>query len=193
MDTPTDFAPARPRACQRVDFALKRSPTTVNCERTRYVDHHHGQRCWPASAGTSKPDDTRRNTHQTRPQGYKNTHVVLWGTPASFDRRREKFTGRNSRRPCGKLGKPPKPSPQRALDHHRTVQNPSTGCTRLHVHPVRGHGQGPAKAPVDTSRSLDTRGVATAKPQLFPPYSTTLYVVFSPRAAFRERGKTDTG
>jgi hypothetical protein len=51
--------------------------------------------------------------------------------------------------------------------------------------------EGTASYPIDTSRSLDTRGVATAKPQLFPPYSTTLCVVFSPWAAFRWRGRTD--
>ena len=48
-----------------------------------------------------------------------------------------------------------------------------------------------ARCPIETSRSLDTRGVATAKPQLFPPYCTTICVVLSPRAAFRWRGRTD--
>ena len=49
-----------------------------------------------------------------------------------------------------------------------------------------------ARCPIETSRSLDTRGVATAKPQLFPPYSTTICVVLSPRAAFAERRTPDT-
>ena len=44
--------------------------------------------------------------------------------------------------------------------------------------------EGTARYPIDTSRSLDTRGVAAAKPQLFPPYSTTLCVVIYPWAAF---------
>ena len=51
--------------------------------------------------------------------------------------------------------------------------------------------EGTARYPIDTSRSLDTRGVATAKPQLFRPYSTTLCVVLFPWAAFRWRGRTD--
>ena len=51
--------------------------------------------------------------------------------------------------------------------------------------------EGTARDPIATSRSLDTRGVATAKPRLFPPYSTTLCVVLFPWAAFRWRGKTD--
>ena len=51
--------------------------------------------------------------------------------------------------------------------------------------------EGTARDPIATSRSLDTRGVATANPQVFPPYSTTLCVVFSPWAAFRWRGTAD--
>jgi hypothetical protein len=120
-----------------------RAPTAETSESTRYVDHHHGQRCWPASAGTSKTGETLRNAHETRSRGYKNTHVVLWGTPALKRRMREKSTPRNRRRPCGKLAKPRKPRLHRDLRHFRVVQALSTGDPSLNVRPDRGHGQIP--------------------------------------------------
>jgi hypothetical protein len=160
-----------------------RSRTAETSESTRYVDHHHGQRCWPASAGTSKTSETGRNTHQTLTGTEEKGTRRLWGTPALKGRVGERFTPRTGIRPCAKAGKPPKPLPCRASDRPQAVRTPSTGCTRLHIRPDRGHGQSRVSAPLRSSRSLDTRGVATAKPQLFPPYSTTICVVIYLRAA----------
>ena len=132
MDTPTDFAAARPGASQRPDSLRKRRSARPE-----------PKRCWPASAGTSKTGETLRNAHETRTRGYKNTHVVLWGTPALKRRMREKSTPRNRRRPCGKLAKPRKPRLRRDLRHFRVVQALSTGDPSLNVRPDRGHGQIP--------------------------------------------------
>ena len=119
------------------------STTTATGERTRSPQPRRVRRCWPASAGTSKPDDTGRNIHETRSRGYKNTHVVLWGTPALKRLVRERFAPRNRRRPCGKLAKPRKPRPRKGLARFQDVHGLSTGDPSLNVRPDRGHGQRP--------------------------------------------------
>ena len=74
MDTLTDFAAARPRASQRPDSLRKRRSARPGPQRPKKAGSHHGQRCWPASAGTSKTGETLRNAHRKGTRKGTNTH-----------------------------------------------------------------------------------------------------------------------
>ena len=74
MLPPSRPAAARPRALQRVPLFRKTALRPSPPKATSNSGSHHRQRCWPASAGTSKTGETLRNAHRKGTRKGRNTH-----------------------------------------------------------------------------------------------------------------------
>ena len=181
MDSTPETPSARPGASQRPDSLRKRRSARHGPQRPKKADSHP-----PIARCTI--DTTMIASMQPGPGGTK-THTSSSGEPRPSQAACEAYSqvvtavapveiseNHQNRRDTHRAGPPDpcEPAPRVAPCHMFALFEVTARC------------------PIETSRSLDTRGVATAKPQLFPPYSTTICVVLSPRAAFAERRTPDT-